>query len=144
MPDHSDLRPIEEINTFSRLNFSLGYDYPVKQAEFGILLYIYYSKEDVTPAMAAENWNISRPRITTLTNTLEKKGFLIKTKSKTDERSVILTCTNKARRLIKHGREDYYKVLDVLIEKMGKDKFDDFIDLLEEVNNSIIELNQSK
>lgn len=127
----------ETIQIFSRLWLNTKKDLPVRFSEMRLLLLLEKSKEAVTPVMAAEALGIKKQVITTMTNALEKKGYVIKNPSATDKRSHILSPTQKGMDLVKRRYAEYHRTVGRMKEELGDVDFATFIVLLERVNSTL-------
>ncbi|HIU77348.1 MAG TPA: MarR family transcriptional regulator [Candidatus Pelethocola excrementipullorum] len=134
----------ETIQVFSRLWLNTKKNLPVRFSEMRLLLLLEKNKEPITPVEAAEVLGIKKQMITTMANVLEKKGYIIKSPSTTDRRSHILSPTQKGRDLVHHRYAEYFRIVNTIKEKLGKDDFVTFITLLTKINTVLQEASISQ
>lgn len=73
------------------------------------------------------------PSLTRLLHALEKDALLIRTPDNVDRRKSIVTITEKGRMLIQRHAVESIALFDDLEAKFGKEKLEDLLDLLEEL-----------
>jgi DNA-binding MarR family transcriptional regulator len=129
----------EVISLFCRINVNTRRDISVRSSEMGMLIYLVKSGLDATPVKIAEFFKVTKPMVTSMANSLSKKGYIIKEPSKTDKRSVTLKPTEKAIQLVEQTYAEYYKNMNLLIEGMGIEKFETLVNLLEMANTILVE-----
>ncbi len=107
---------------------------PIRASEMGMLIFIVKSQDPQMPSQIADFFKITKPMVTTMVNSLIKKGYLTKQNSATDKRSFTLHPTAKAKQLIDETYIEYFKSMAQLDCRMGQEKFDKLIELLELAN----------
>jgi len=128
------MRSADTIGMFCRLNMKVKRDLPIRASEMGVLIYTSKQVGEVTPLMISKFFKISKPSVTSMINTLLRLNYLEKTISMLDKRSYTLRITQKGRNLVNSTIDDYFKSIDALIEKMGINEFNNFIELLNKAN----------
>lgn len=122
------------ISMFCRLMLNSKSNLPIRSSEMGLLILLKESDSPIRPLAAAHFFKVSKPMIAAMVRTLDKKGYLIKEPSQDDKRSYYLEITDKGRSLVAEAIDDYTKTLQVLTEKMGQEKFETMIQLINEAN----------
>ncbi len=122
------------ISMFCRLMLNSKSNLPIRSSEMGLLILLRESKRPITPLNAAHFFKVSKPMIASMVRTLDKKGYLTKLPSPDDKRSYYLDITDNGKTLVADALDDYTKTLQVLISKMGQEKFDVMIQLMKEAN----------
>ena len=133
------IRSAEVISLFCRININTRRDLPVRSSEMGMLIYLVKSESAATPIKIAEFFKVTKPMITSMINSLGKKGYLIKMPSNTDKRSFALKPTEKAVQLVEQTYVEYYKNLNMLIDGMGMENYEALVKLLEMANSVLLE-----
>ncbi|WP_282801667.1 MarR family winged helix-turn-helix transcriptional regulator [Secundilactobacillus kimchicus] len=129
----------ETVALFCRLNINTKTTLPIRSSEMGLLILLTQSKNPVTPAMAAEFFKVKKPMITAMVTRLSRAGYVVKTPSPDDRRSVILSVTSKAKALVAATEVDYLKTMTLLQEGLGSEKFTALMRLLGQANQLILE-----
>lgn len=128
------MRSADAIGLFCRLNMKVKRDLPIRASEMGVLIYTSKQDVEVTPLMISQFFKIAKPSVTTMIKPLLRLNYLQKTLSMIDKRSYTLTLTNKGRNLVDATSNDYYKSIEVMIDKMGITEFSTLIELLDKAN----------
>lgn len=128
------VRSADVIGLFCRLNMKLKRDLPIRASEMGVLIYISKLNADVTPLMISRFFKITKPSVTSMLNTLLRISYLEKIPSEFDKRSYLLRITKKGENLVESTFNEYHKSIEVMIDKMGLDTFNRFIETLKNVN----------
>ncbi len=129
----------EAISLFCRINMNAKRELPIRASEMGMLILIVKSEIVQTPIKVAEFFKVSKPMVTAMTASLLKKGYLLKTPSEEDKRSCTLSPTAKAIEIVEQTYAEYYKTVEMLKLKMGEEKYDKLIELLDMANNILLE-----
>ena len=133
------MKASEQVALFCRLNMNIKKDIPIRSSEMGLLIYLVKTNEENTPMEAARYFKVSKGMITNMVTALVKKGYIIKEKSEKDKRSCILIPTDKSIDLVNRTYEENFKVMSTLQERLGMKEFDQFINIMENVNNILLE-----
>lgn len=133
------IRISEQIALFCRLNIIAKRKLPIRSSEMGMLIYLVKTEGNKTPNAAAKFFNITKAMATNMVTSLLNNGYIIKKQSEKDKRSFILIPTDKAIRLVNDTYSDYFKMISILESKMGENKFNELIHLLETANTIILE-----
>lgn len=133
------IKGAEAVSLFCRINMNTKHDLPIRASEMGLLILIVKSEEPQTPVQIAEFFKVTKPMISTMVNSLVKKGYLFKTPSSTDRRSFTLRPTEQAISLVEEAYSEYFKTMEQLKTQMGCDKYNQLIELIELANNILTE-----
>lgn len=128
-------RASEAVSLFCRLNINTKRNLPVRAGEMGLLIYIVKTPEPVTSIMAADFFCVSRPMVSNMVKVLERSGFIARTPSPHDGRCFILTPSRKAIDLVEGMYSEYFRMMELLENRMGSDEFRQFIMLMEHAND---------
>lgn len=124
----------DAIGMFCRLHMNTKRDLPIRPSEMGVLIYTQKQSDSVTPLMISQFFNIAKPSVTAMVKALVNKGYLMQSPSETDKRSYTISLTDKGSTLVETTFIEYFKTVELLKEKMGESKFNQFIELIETAN----------
>lgn len=139
--DNILIESADVINMFCRLQANTKPEIAVRSSEMGVLIYIKKENDNVTPINISRFFKITKPSVTAMINSLEKKGYLIKVRSDLDKRSLILRLTERGNELVDSTFSEYYKIIELLRDNMGEDRFNQLIESMK-LANSILEKEQ--
>lgn len=125
------------LSLFSKNYMELKKDLPIRPSEMGVLNIITQTDGKYTPVDLARMLNVSKPMITTHINVLEKKGYITKELSTVDKRAYYIIPTDKAEELAQKTNIVLNQQLKKIEDSMGKEKFENFVHLADEVNEII-------
>lgn len=129
----------EQISLFCRLNINTKRDLPIRSSEMGMLIYLVKTENEKTPLAIARFFKVTKAMATNMISSLNAKGYISKQKSIVDKRSVSIIPTESAVELVEKTYCEYYKNLTILYNRMGKDDFEKFINLIEIANSVLLE-----
>ena len=130
----------DAIGMFCRLHMNTKRDLPIRPSEMGVLIYTQKQNESVTPLMISQFFNIAKPSVSAMVKALVNKGYLLQSPSETDKRSYTISITEKGSTLVDTTFNEYLKTVELLKEKMGESKFNQFIVLIETANKILEEV----
>jgi DNA-binding MarR family transcriptional regulator len=137
--DIDAIKSADIIGMFCRLKTNVKPGIPVRSSEMGVLIYVSKQSSEVTPLMISRFFRISKPTVSSMVNSLIKKGYLDKKSSESDKRSYSLIITDEGDRLVTSAFDDYFRSIELLKEKMGGEKFNQFIELMQIANGILLE-----
>ena len=124
----------EIMSLFCRLKMKIKAELPIRSSEMGVLILVQKHPQPITPLVISQFFRISKPSVTTMINSLLVHGFLTKEEAFHDKRSYTLKLTNAGHALVETTINEHYKAIEVVEERMGKDQFKQFIDLMATAN----------
>lgn len=133
------IRASEQVSLFCRINIYTKRVLPIRSSEMGMLIYLVKTDEDKTPNGVAQYFRFTKSMATNMVASLSAKGYLKKERSETDKRSIILTPTDKAIKLVENTYKEYLKMMVLLKTQMGEIKFYELLELLEFANEILLE-----
>ncbi|AIQ34558.1 MULTISPECIES: MarR family winged helix-turn-helix transcriptional regulator [unclassified Paenibacillus] len=83
---------------------------------------------------------ISRPTATQMVNSLEEKGYVVRTTSDTDRRVVYIALTNEGEQIYDSQMATYSGILSEVMEKVGKKEIDQLIFLCDRFQEAVHEV----
>ena len=102
-----------------------------------VLMTIYESKEEVTGAYIEKKVHCNKSSMSSILNSLEKKGYITKTGDKKDTRKKIIKLTNRALSLIRILERDAKKVENNLMIGITIDEYEAFKWVLDKIEMNI-------
>lgn len=136
---HEIIKGAETISLFCRININTKKELPVRSSEMGVLIYLVKSGAYTTPVKLSEFFKVTKPMVTTMVNSLCKKGYILREPSNSDKRSVMLKPTEKAVELVEQTYAEYYKNMNLLKEDLGSEDYTTLISLLSRANTILLE-----
>jgi DNA-binding MarR family transcriptional regulator len=127
------------VSLFCRIHMNAKKDLPIRSSEMGLLIYLVRENGSATPIKIAEFFNVSKPMVTAMINSLTNKGYLTKSPSQTDKRSFSLHPTEKAVVLVEKAYSEYYKTMGLLKKELGETDYRKLIALLDRANTILLE-----
>ncbi|MHB1484351.1 MAG: MarR family winged helix-turn-helix transcriptional regulator [Saccharofermentanales bacterium] len=85
--------------------------------------------ECVSVSEIHKNLHISKPAVSQLLNSLEKKGYVSRVMDKSDRRKVTVSITPKGRTIMNEMKEHLDKATDEIISRIGEDDMKQIIKL---------------
>ena len=122
---------------FARDYMGLKKDLPIRPSEMGVLNIISHGEGDLTPLILAEMTGVSKPMITAHIQALLKKGYVYKAASDVDKRSFFVRPTEKGKALATEFEARQTGYLKTIESKLGEEKFDALVRLLDETQSII-------
>lgn len=126
------------ISLFCRLNINNKKELPIRNSEIGLLIFCVKAAKEVSPMLAAEYFEVSKPMIAKMIKSLVKHGYIEKHPSNIDKRSYTLKPTKSAIDLTNQIYDEYFKIVTTLIKEMGQEKFEQMTSLMNEANNIML------
>lgn len=130
----------QSISLFCRKNINIKKDLPIRSSEMGLLIYIVKENQTITPVMASTFLKVSKPMVANMVASLVRKGYITKKHSKKDKRSFYIVATKKSEEFVANSYDEYAKVMQTLISKMGESKYEELIKMLDLANAYIEEM----
>lgn len=92
--------------------------------------------EEPTMKRIAEHLHIKAPSATSLINGLAKSGYIKRISDPNDRRTVKMKITDDGKIFIKDGHKQMTEKLKEVLSKLKKEQIDNFIKIMEEINNT--------
>jgi DNA-binding MarR family transcriptional regulator len=137
--DFDIINSADTVALFCRLQMNSKRNIPIRPSEMGVLIFTEKERVPVTPLMISNFFRITKPTVTTMLNSLIKKGYLVKTPSATDGRSYTVAPTEMGKDLVESTFNEYSKTMELLKNGMGSSQFNLFMELMEKANNILSE-----
>lgn len=107
----------------------------------GVLNIITQREGKFTPLSIAELLEVSKPMITAHVTSLEKKGYVFREYSKEDKRSFYVLPTAEGIALVEKAAEEIKRNLQKIEGSLGKEKFQQMLELLADTNTVLKNMN---
>lgn len=117
---------------------------PIRPSEMGVLNIITIRQGQYTPVMLAELLGVSKPMIAAHIASLEEKGYIYKDSSSSDKRSFYIMPTEKAKLLVHETEQSLNEHLKSIERRLGEERFDLLVDLINESLSVLQEENLSE
>ena len=129
----------EAMAAFCRVNVGHRSDLPIRSSEMGTLIYITLNAREVgvRAVELSEYFGIRKSSVSAMTASLEKQGYIERTSYENDKRSSPLFPTEKGRKLVSEAFEKYHRTSNKLIDKVGLEKCEEFLQVLNTVTKII-------
>jgi len=92
--------------------------------------------EQPTMKRIAEYLHVKAPSATSLINSLVKAGYIKRIKDSHDRRMIQMRITEKGDQFLKDGLKQMTKKLKEVLLKLRQEQIDNFIQIIEEINNT--------
>ena len=120
------LREMKSCTLLSRIDRS-------SEGENKVLGLLYETKENLSAGKISSLLHLTTARVAVILSSLEEKGMIRKLPDESDRRRTIVEITEKGR---KHTEAIYWELLDCmdyLVEHIGSEKMNAFVDTLKEI-----------
>ena len=102
-----------------------------------VLIYLNESDHEVLAGELAKASNVSTARIAALLRTMEKNGLVERYHSASDARHTIVKITQEGIRQAEQLREQVLAKIELLLERVGREKLEEFIRLSNEIREAL-------
>lgn len=119
-------------NTQTSLEEMLG---DFNKGEIGVLGYLAFDEDRVTSGMLSEKLNVTTPRIASILNSLENKGYIMRYSDSNDKRKSLVTITSKGMQLAKSVKSDLLDKIISVIKEINYDDVKEYIRINKEIKN---------
>ncbi len=127
------------LSIFTKNYMELKKGLPIRPSEMGVLNIVAETQGPHTSVMLAELLGVSKPMITAHLTSLSEKGYITKEQSPEDRRVYFVRLTDKAWELVEDAKTDLNQQLELLMNGLGEDKFDELVALAQEANRILEE-----
>jgi DNA-binding MarR family transcriptional regulator len=125
-----------------RIN-KLCQSYGITGKQFMLLNYLYHKeceeKDKFMQKMVEQEFQVRRSTVTSIMQTLEKKGFIMRSTDALDQRKKVIKLTEKAKEIIKLFKAEKLHNDSVLFSIFNQDEYDTLVTLLKRIYDSFAE-----
>lgn len=108
------------------------------EGELEVLAFIYKANIEMTPSIISQSLQMSRARITNIITVLESKQYVELKRSVSDRRKILIKLTSNGCDYIETKLEILDNKIINLLKKLGQEKSELFVSLLEEIEEIIL------
>ena len=131
---------LKKINVllFRQIN-ELCQNYGITGKQFVLLKYLSESqeKEKLIQKKIEEEFQVRRSTVTSIMQTLENKGFIIRSTDKLDQRKKVIKLTDKAIEIIKLAKTEKLHNDNVLFSILDQNEYDTLVTLLNRIYSNL-------
>lgn len=141
MKNNLAYRLSEGIAALCRAYINRKSNLPIRLSEMGALIFITLNAREfgVRAVEISEYFGIQKSSVSSIINSLEKNEYIKRTILENDKRSSPLFPTQKGEQLVNSTFEEYHRASNILIEKLGNEKCEEFLNTL----NMVIKIMQN-
>ena len=99
-----------------------------------------HPEEKITATDLCEKTNIQKSQMNRILNTLEEKGLIFRKRSEKDKRQVFVSMNMENAEVYERQHKNILKVVDEIVEKVGKEKAEEIIQLFTLISNKAKEV----
>ena len=103
------------------------------QGETGVLVYLAFFQDKITPSELSVSLKVSMPRIISVLNSLESKNLIIKNIDNDDKRKTIVVITKKGKEYIDEKKEEAIEHISRVMEKLEESEIEEYIRLSKKI-----------
>ncbi len=123
---------IDSVNSLSSDDFFLKM-FSALQGETAVLIYIYRHDCFASPSSISKALQITKARVTAVSNSLIDKGLIKLERNQADRRKVDLFLTDKGIQKIEDDIEMLNKRVSYVLDELGEEKVRDLIDIIGDI-----------
>ena len=97
-------------------------------------------EKQMTATELCEQTNIQKSQMNRILNTLEEKGLIFRRRSEKDKRQVYVSMNMENAEVYERQHKNILQVVDEIIEKVGKEKADEIVQLFTLISNKAKEV----
>lgn len=97
-------------------------------------------EQHITATELCEQTNIQKSQMNRILNTLEEKGLIFRKRSEKDKRQVFVSINMENAAIYENQHKKILSVVDTMLEKVGKDKAEEIVQLFTLISNKAKEV----
>ncbi len=98
------------------------------------LIYLYTIKKPVSAGDISKKLGVSTARVAVILRKMQEKELITKKSDPSDARKVVISITSKGEAFIDQRKSMFFNDVRDLVDKIGKERFDEFLNVLSEVH----------
>ncbi|HEY8423782.1 MAG TPA: MarR family transcriptional regulator [Clostridia bacterium] len=109
--------------------------------QFLLLRFFYQNqdqKEHILQTKIQNNFRLRRSTITSVLQTLEKKGMIVRKTDETDQRKKVVIMTDQAKDIIERIEQDAKKSDDMLLSIFSDEEYNSLVDMLDRICENLV------
>lgn len=103
------------------------------QGETGVLTYLAFIEDEITPSQLSEKLKVSMPRIASILNSLENKLLISKNIDNKDKRKTIVTITKKGKEIVENKKEEAINNLAKIMEELEENEINQYMKITQKI-----------
>lgn len=123
----SDSRPKKLFKNFDKTNAGIGC----------VMNCLFETEKSVSAGEISQFMNVSTARVAVLLRKMTEKGLIDRTGDPDDARKSMISLSEKGREIMEKHRESFLVFFSSVIERMGKERFEEFISMSEELRDAL-------
>ena len=105
------------------------------KGEVGVLAYLVFEKNNVTPGELSERINVTSARIASILNSLENKKYIKRNVNDTDKRKILVTVTEEGKANVEEAKNKLINKISSVFEQLGEEDTKEYIRLVSKIND---------
>lgn len=105
------------------------------KGEVGVLAYLVFEKNNVTPGELSERINVTSARIASILNSLENKKYIQRNVNDTDKRKILVTVTEEGKANVEEAKNKLINKISSVFEQLGEEDTKEYIRLVSKIND---------
>ena len=112
------------------------------QGETGVLAYLAFMQDRITPSELSEKLNVSLPRIASILNSLEFKELIIKENDNEDKRKTIVAITQNGKEFVSSKKDEAINNLTKILKRLDEEEINEYIRITKKIVNIFEEMHK--
>lgn len=119
---------VDKFQACSKCNFENIFS-GFNKGELGVLQLLSSKNKSFTSGELSEMLKVSTARVASILNSLEHKSLIVRKMDNIDKRKTLIEITEKGVILTQDIKDKIMKRIDYLIENLGRERFDEYLNL---------------
>ncbi len=112
------------------------------ELNFGEIVMMRRLLEGENVATVQTNLHVSKPAISQMLNSLEKKGYVFREIDTNDRRKIMVTVTKEGEERLLSAKRDFDQILGRIAEEFGEENMNEFTRLISHLTHIIMEVKE--
>lgn len=105
------------------------------KGEIGVLSYLAFDNDKVTSGILSEKLNVTTPRMASILNSLENKGYIKRSSDDSDKRKSLVTITSKGNKLAKDAKSKILNKIISVIKEIDYNDIEEYIRINQKIKD---------
>lgn len=105
------------------------------KGEIGVLSYLAFDNDKVTSGTLSEKLNVTTPRMASILNSLENKGYIKRSSDDSDKRKSLVTITSKGNKLAKDAKSKILNKIISVIKEIDYNDIEEYIRINQKIKD---------
>lgn len=115
----------------------------LNRGEIGILSFLANVENNVSAGTLSEKLSITSARVASILNALEKKNYIIRQKSETDKRKIMVSITDAGRSQIQQMKNRLISKLEYIVDEIGIEDAIVYLEITKRIKDAVQRLERS-